>query len=317
MVKRKVEDFSNDVGVITGVPAHIEPQAGIDPAMALAFSEIADEANIAQVALNVTKASPAPESVEIPIASTNFSELELAEKKEREKEISDQFYKTRARKQRENGLGVLRNAPSRVGDMSLKRPLLINEPMFANMVLRFVPVTDRLMSRLNGYGAVIMGEAKAEAALEVLTGYIDELHRSAKDTLDRVKLTVSNQQKKAEASGDPWHEPEYSVSAIDFEVHIMRREGNKFIESLLVYDRAVRLMRQLEFNAGSESSDIEDLFQSVRKDANKIYRSSLSGQIELGRILAGRRNKQYRANSAPTRSASEASQPAVESLVES
>ena len=261
----------------------------VDPAVIDALAEIQREAAQAKHAMAFIK-SDTPESVEIPDApvDTSLSTEEQEEQKRNQDELMLLRLRKRAARQRELGLLQLTTAPTRRGDMELVRKVQVFDVPISNMVKRFVSIADRLISRLHGFGALIMGEEKAAISIEILTGYIDEMHRYAKTLHEHTKTAMQTHMGKQSAAGEEWISPHYARTALDVEVHLMRREGNKMLESFLLYDKSIELLRVLEWNDGTDPDQIDDIVNRARKQGSKIFRAALAGQMELGRRLQKR-----------------------------
>lgn len=283
----------------------------IAPGMIEALSEIQQEAELAKHAMAFVK-SDNPENAEIPAApiDTTLSADEQEQiKKQQELELVRRL-KARAKRQGEIGLKQLTTAPWRRGDMELVRKVEVYDVPLSRMVTRFISIADRLIARLHGFGTFIMGEEKAATSIEILTGYIDELHRDAKTLHEQIKLTLQNHKQKREEAGEDWIEPQYARSALGIEVHLMRREGNKMLEAFLLYDKAIELLHVLEWNDGTDPDEINEIVKRASRMGGKIFRSALAGQVELGRRLG----KRGRSENGPAQSgnASDTPQPTTE-----
>lgn len=277
---------SHGPGGAAGLESVHVGEAAINPAVIDALGEIQLEAEQARHTLAFAK-SDQPESVVIP-ELVEGEELSSEHQQLQRKELDERTLerlRLRALRQRELGLKQLTTSPIRKGDMVLMRSVQVNDVPISNMVKRFVAIADRLLSRLHGFGALILGEEKAAKSIEILSAYIDELHRDAKTLYEQTKTAMRTHQEKQAAAGDEWIVPAYARTALDVEVHLMRREGNKMLEAFLLYDKSIELLRVLEWNDGTDPGQIDDIVNRARKMGSKIFRSALAGQIELGRRL--------------------------------
>lgn len=258
------------------------------------IDEILADASAAKNALEHVRHSPTPESVLIPEDADPAVREKLSEE-DAQKLLEKR--KAKALKERTSGLLRLTTVPTRLGEMVLTRTIEVGDVAIANMVSRFVYTTDRFLNRIHGYGATILGERKAEEAIEIMSGQVDELHRNGKTLLAQTKQALITY-KGSLPDEDDWVEAVCINKAMQVEVHLLRREGNRFLEAFIAYDKAISNMKILDMNYGTDSDLIADELERLRKASYKIYRTALSGQIEFGRKLDTRK-KDKEGSSAP------------------
>lgn len=297
---RKTEDIETDQAVaFSGDVAALHPAAppahdlDVNPGVMAALDEISAEAEQAKQAMALLKSGHEADSIAVQAPSTEKEEKPepSPEQTAEERRILILRLKERAKRQGEIGLRQLTTAPNRRGDMEFVREVQVNDVPIANMVQRYVSIADRLLARLHGFGAVILGEEKAVTSIEILTGYINEIYRDARTLHEQIKVTSDTHKKKRESEGEEWIQPQYARAALGVQVHLMRREGNKLLEAFLLYDKSIELLHVLEWNDGTDPDEVLEIVKRARRLGGKIFRSALAGQIELGRRLQRKESK--------------------------